>query len=334
MAPHAGVYNVMLAYDTSDSPDLHPKSGRRNQPEALLTNVSDSSREVSLSTETSHKCEYTCSTLSEPLLKPKGSEALQDIQSAYQEWIEGSSVSSEITQASVRWLDGDDAVEAIAGPALGQMSGHSLQYTTVQVTQLLNRYSHLREGGWWVNGLDPLNCWEKMEWGQFKPVAPRRSFDNPDKIIKYETPPRTAIRAIFLEGAVDWPSVEEDTATPILITEGAKKAGAALTLDYAAIALPGINSGYRTKDALKNPIDPYLIPDIAAIAQAGRQVYLAFDQDEKPRTVQNVSIALSRFGQLLKAQGCDVRIVRWPAAKGKGIDDLITTTALMRFTKR
>ena len=258
-----------------------------------------------------------------PLLKQQGSEALRGIESAYQEWIEGSCVSAEIAQANIRWLDGNDAVEAIAGPALGQISGHSLQYATVQVTQLLNRYSHVQEGGWWVNGLDPLNRWEKMEWGQFKPVTPRRSFDNPDKIIKYETPPRTAIRAIFLEGAVDWPSIEQDTAIPILITEGAKKAGAALTLDYAAIALPGVNSGYRTKDALKNPIEPYLIPDIAVIAHAGRKVYLAFDQDDKPTTIQNVSVALSRFGRLLKAQGCDVRIVRWSAAKGKGIDDLI-----------
>lgn len=318
-----GSCNVMLSHNTSDLPDLHHKSGQRNQPEALLTNVHNSFCEVSLSTDTSQNFEYKGSTSTKPLLRKRSLEPLQGIESARQEWVEGSCVSAEITQANVSWLAGDDAVEAITGPALGQMSGHSLQYATVQVTQILDRYSHLRAGGWWVDGLDPLNHWEKMEWGQFKPVTPRQSFDNPDKIIKYETPPRTAIRAIFLAGAVDWPSVETDAAVPILITEGAKKAGVALTLGYAAIALPGVNSGYRTRDKLKNPIAPYLIPDIAAIAHAGRRVYLAFDQDDKPTTVQQVAVALSRFGQLLKAQGCDVRVVRWSTAKGKGIDDLI-----------
>ena len=102
-----------------------------------------------------------------------------------------------------------------------------------------------------------------------------------------------------------------------------KKPGAALTIGYATVALPGVNSGYRTKDALKNPVEPHLIPDVTAIAQTGRTIYLAFDQDDKPTTIRNVTIALRRFGQLLRAQGCDVRIVRWSAAKGKGIDDLI-----------
>ena len=313
----------MLTHTTPSLPDLHCKSQQKSKPSASLTRVFTDPSEDDLCVRTS--LENGCGPHPQKDLLPKqnGSITPQDIASAYQEWIEGSCVSPEIVRANVSWLEGDEAVEAIAGPALGQMTGHSLQYATSRVTQLLDRYNHLKEGGWWVDGLDPLNSWEKMEWGQFKPARPRHSFDNPDKIIKYETPPKTAMRAIFLDGALDWRAVQENAEIPLLITEGAKKAGAALTQSYAAIALAGVNSGYRTKDALKNPIEPYLIPDIAAMAQASRRVYLAFDQDDKPATVQKVSVALSRFGLLLKAQGCDVRIVRWRPAQGKGIDDLI-----------
>ena len=87
--------------------------------------------------------------------------------------------------------------------------------------------------------------------------------------------------------------------------------------------MPGVYSGYRSKDRLSNPIPPHLIPDVAALAQPGSIHYLAFDQDEKPTTRRNVAIALSRFGQLLINAGCHVRIVRWSPSQGKGIDDLI-----------
>ncbi|WP_277926814.1 MULTISPECIES: DUF3854 domain-containing protein [Nostoc] len=33
---------------------------------------------------------------------------------------------------------------------------------------------------------------------------------------------------------------------PVTIVEGVKKAGALLTAGYAAIAIPGVNAGYRT----------------------------------------------------------------------------------------
>jgi hypothetical protein len=312
----------MLTDHTPSLPDLYHKSDEKKRLESFSADSSKESDEVYSNTETSLSDQCITDISAAASSQKRTPQPRQGIEFAYQEWIE-SCVADKITQTNVEWLEGDEAVEVVTGPALGKMSGHGLQYATIRVTQLLERYDHLREGGWWVSGLDPLNNWEKMEWGQFKPIAPRRSYDNPEKIIKYETQPKTPTRAIFLDGAVDWPAVQENTAIPLLITEGAKKAGAALTLGYAAIALPGVNSGYRTKDTLQNPVEPYLIPDIAAMVIPGRQVYLAFDQDEKPETVYRVELALSRFGQLLKAAGCDVRVVRWATGKGKGIDDLI-----------
>ena len=110
---------------------------------------------------------------------------------------------------------------------------------------------------------------------------------------------------------------------PIVITEGAKKAGAALSAGYATIALPGVYNGYRSKDRLGNPIDPVLIPDIQAIASHERPIILAFDQDDKPNTRRNIAVAISRFSQLLINAGCHVSITQWSPKQGKGLDDLI-----------
>lgn len=248
----------------------------------------------------------------------------------YQEWRD-SCVAPEIIKANVRCVEGDEAVDQLTAEAIGKMGGWAQQYATAKVTRLRKRYKHVEAGGWWVNGLDPLNNWAPMNWGQLKPHCPRERFKRCDDgtyeatgdRIKYEAPAGTATRAIFLAGAVDWATVQSDASIPRLWTEGAKKAGAALTAGYAAIALPGIYSGYRSKDTLGNPIAPCLIPEVAAMAQAGGVHYLVFDQDEKTKTRRNVAIALSRFGQLLQAQGCTVKIVRWSAKQGKGLDDLI-----------
>ena len=67
-------------------------------------------------------------------------------ESAYREWND-SCVSPEITQANVRWLDGEDAIEAVCGHALEQIDGHGRQYATGPVQRLLDRYEHLRESG-------------------------------------------------------------------------------------------------------------------------------------------------------------------------------------------
>jgi hypothetical protein len=93
-----------------------------------------------------------------------------------------------------------------------------------------------------------------------------------------------------------------------------------------AIALYGVNGGYRTTDALGNPIAPILIPDLARFAVPGRSFTLAFDQDSKLETRSKVSRALSKFGGLLVAAGCEVTVAQWKPEQGKGIDDLCVQT--------
>ena len=250
----------------------------------------------------------------------------------WREW-QDSCVADAIIASNVRYADREQAVDLLTLEAIANMGGWAQQYATSSVIKLRQRYQHVEAGGWYVSGLDPLNNWERMDWGQFKPITPRTSYKNPDKIIKYETPPKAAQRAIFLAGGIDWRQIQENVKVPRLWTEGAKKAGAALSLGFAAVALPGINSGYRVKDVLGNPVAPYLLPDVAAVAQPGSIHYLAFDQDDKMETRRKVAIALSRFGQLLEEAGCVVKIVRWSATNGKGLDDLIAANGPEAFHK-
>lgn len=238
------------------------------------------------------------------------------------EW-QHSQVTAEIIQANVISIEGQEVIERLAGHKLGAIGGWGSQYVTGTVGSILSRYKQSAQGGWWVSGLDPLNNWTPLDWGQFKADSP--DLDGKGKPKKYTSPEGQKPRALYLDsGNPDyWPSIIADPAVPVLLTEGAKKSGCGLSMGLAAIALVGVNAGYRVKDALGNPCKPELVDDVKVIATPGRPVYLAFDQDIKPKARRRVMGALMRFGGLLAAAGCIVRIVEWSAEQGKGLDDLV-----------
>ncbi|WP_144875533.1 plasmid replication protein, CyRepA1 family, partial [Hyella patelloides] len=111
---------------------------------------------------------------------------------------------------------------------------------------------------------------------------------------------------------------------PLIITEGAKKAGCLITNSYVAIALPGIYGGYRQeRDNWGNKIGkPSLIPQLEVFAQKEREIIFAFDNDTKPKTVANVRAAIKITGGLLASRGCKVTVISWNTPE-KGVDDLI-----------
>lgn len=119
-----------------------------------------------------------------------------------------------------------------------------------------------------------------------------------------------------------WTWLSGHPEVPIVLTEGGKKALSLLSLGYVAIALYGVNGGYRSKDDLGYPVKPYLIPEIAGFAPK-RSFMLAFDQDAKAATRHTVALALRRFSHLLEQSGSTVSIVQWTPQQGKGVDDLI-----------
>jgi hypothetical protein len=223
---------------------------------------------------------------------------------------------------------------------------------------ILKRYEHIERGGWWCSGIDLLTGQDDI-WGCFKPNSPRLSADR-GKLIKYEHPPQAPtglfalrvpchlwqriaarygveILARDLEadrsGLGFWRWLLDHPAIPLCITEGAKKAGALLSAGYAAIALPGIHSGYRVpRNEWGDRIGKsHLIPQLQKLATPGREIYLAFDRDSKAATLQGVKAAIGRMGYLLTQAGCSVKVMTWHCQLGKGVDDFIAQQGQQAF---
>jgi hypothetical protein len=222
----------------------------------------------------------------------------------------------------------------------------------------LQRYAHVTAGGWWCAGLDPLNNWEAMEWGCFKPNQPR--LNEKGKCIKYEHPPCTPTRVFCLrvslrvwqqvaqrynqampedisiaengEAVGFWPWVMARNI-PVIICEGVKKAAALLTQGYAAIGIPGITSGYRvTKDEFGKVISRQIIPDLNAIAIAKRTFYICFDFETQPNKIAAVNNAISQLGFLFQTKDCPVQVIELPGRE-KGVDEFIVAKGASAFEK-
>ena len=234
-------------------------------------------------------------------------------------------------------------------------------------SSILRSYRTLEDGGWWVSGVDLLTH-ENSLWGQFKPdnprIVPSKSLESPDesgkspdkktKPIKYEAPRKTPTELIALRVPMEicqkiahrynltfdespdnfWKWVLAHPQIPVAITEGAKKAGAMLTQGIAAIALPGIYSGYRSpKDKFGKPwAPPHLIPQLEVFATKNRKIYFAFDNDKKESTRINVRKATRTTADLFENFGCKTYILSW-TGKDKGIDDFIVNQGSEAFEK-
>lgn len=275
-----------------------------------------------------------------------GGELTQEL--PLNEWLE-SGVDAQIFALNVRVLAGDAPYSYLLYE-IKAASGRV--HPDAQWRWARKKYRHIEQGGWWCSGLDPLNNWEPMLWGCFKPHTPRRGAAG--KIIKYEHPPQVATRLFCLgvplhiwqrvshrygvplpenliitetgEAIGFWRWVLENKL-PIILTEGAKKAGALLTAGYVAIALPGIWNGRRVN---REAFAASLIPDLAIFATPGRGFYFCFDHDTKPKTVANVNGAIAKTGQLLIEAGCLVKVIQLPGPE-KGVDDFIAACGQTAF---
>ena len=129
-----------------------------------------------------------------------------------------------------------------------------------------------------------------------------------------------------------WRFIANHPEIPIVFTEGAKKSLSLLSHGYCAIALYGVNGGYRANLRIGGEViplkQPELIDDLKPFIVPGRPIVLAFDQDAKATTRQKVNKALLKFGGLLEQRGSIVRIAEWDGTQGKGIDDLIVAAGL------
>ncbi|MCC2695340.1 plasmid replication protein, CyRepA1 family [Nodularia sp. LEGE 04288] len=259
----------------------------------------------------------------------------------WQEWLH-SGVDPEIICLNVKTLTGDRTHEYLLEDALeklgeGKQTPHSSQYVTMEVNRLLRRYSHTLKGGWWCAGIDPTNNYEPMRWGCFKPILPRLD-PKKNKPIKYEHPPSVPTAAFFLRVPVRiWQAISDRHGIPIgncsqfwewvhinnlpiILCEGAKKAGALLSGGAIAVGLPGIYGAYRKIET--NHKKHRLIPEIELFATPKRKINICFDNDPKPTTRLNVRKATHGTAKLLKAKKCQVNICAW-SYQEKGIDDVL-----------
>lgn len=224
------------------------------------------------------------------------------------------------------------------------------------VPSWMRRYNHCARGGWWCSGLDPLNNWQPMEWGTFKPNFPAKNSDG--RIVKYEHPPQISTRlfylrvtqAIWTETAklfkAKLPTQSEvdshgeaigywqwilDRQIPIVICEGVKKAASLLTYGYPAIALPGINSGYRAvRDFQGNTIGRNLIPDLVPFANRRQEIAICFDYESVPHKAKLLDTAIVHLGEVLQQSKATVKVIRLLGPE-KGIDDLILARQIDAF---
>ncbi len=226
---------------------------------------------------------------------------------------------------------------------------HEMQYPIAErlnwtVTRS-NRKKSLR--GWWVSGIDPLNHWQQMSWGRFKPDAATPVMDKVSgKAAKYLSPSlgkgssrlilldvpssvwqRVSIRygiAIskqdYRQGFWNWVCQHQ---VPVVLTEGEKKAGCLLTAGYAAIALPGIFGGYRKEGQ-------QIIPELAVFAAQPRDFYICFDYETRSAVIQNIDIAMTKLGSLLTRVQGKVKITILPGPE-KGVDDFVMSQGIEAF---
>lgn len=134
---------------------------------------------------------------------------------------------------------------------------------------------------------------------------------------RYGQPKDSGVRAYFAHGVgIDWPEVLADAETPLVITEGEKKALSACVAGIPCVGLGGVYN-FMAADRL--------IPELDAVQWDGRSVYICYDSDAA--TNANIQAAEGRLAtELSLKRGADVFLVRLPKLKGQdktGIDDLL-----------
>ncbi|MBF2077634.1 MAG: DUF3854 domain-containing protein [Synechococcales cyanobacterium T60_A2020_003] len=169
------------------------------------------------------------------------------------------------------------------------------------------------------------------------------------KLRKYETPVGNGARAFLPPvplqlrqvygwnipaGGSFWDWIAAHPEIPIVLTEGGKKALAALSQGYVTIALYGINAGVSKYETIAGErirkLQTELIPDLQRFALPDRRFILAFDQDVKPRTRHKVEAALADLSWHLERSGATVHVAAWDGQNGrcKGLDDLIVNAGV------
>lgn len=203
------------------------------------------------------------------------------------------------------WTEGSGVSEAIA-----RLNIQSL--TAEEMNAFIKPGKPIQTGGWWCRGVNWRTGLPMGDmFGQGKPDKPHDRGKG-KKPAKYMTATGMEPDGIFLAMPDKdyWLNVWGDKKQAVLITEGAKKAGAGLSLGLPTIALTGVWNWGK---------DGAIAPDLAKWAEPGREFIVALDSDytEKP----GCCAAIRKLVAALEEKGCKVRIAVWE--EHKGMDDFI-----------
>ncbi|MEH2390041.1 MAG: VapE domain-containing protein [Nostoc sp.] len=192
-------------------------------------------------------------------------------------------------------------------------------YDSREVDKVLNRNTKSRQKHsdylvpcWMVSGVNPLTGENTLDGVQVKPDVSPLSKDG--KVNKYLGAAGYGAFPLFLDTGIEhfWQQILADKSIPIIVTEGAKKAGAGLTIGLPTISIPGVSTCRKM-----GRLDTW----IEAFAGFGRTFYLCFDADIlHKRPVQQSLINIARD---LTATGSKVMVIKLPSIELKGMDDFI-----------
>jgi conjugative relaxase-like TrwC/TraI family protein len=288
------------------------------------------------------------------------------------ERIEGSGVLPEVAELNVETIKDDEVYRELLETRINKISKPSNgRLQTKPILRLKVHYKQVAEGGgaWNKSGvaataLPGLKVGDRAPlktWGELKPDNPRVDVDKTLKtgkrqVRKYEAPldepkgiflpnvPPEIADKIFERYGVNptpeqrksgfWPCVYWYPQIEIQITEGAKKAEAIASQAYAAIGLPSITGGYRSKDSNGEPLTKRMLhEELAIFAQRDRPILIALDEDTKAKTISDVRRDTVRMGELFEASASRVRVAHW-SNKTKGSDDFIVNEGPKAWEQR
>lgn len=214
------------------------------------------------------------------------------------------------------------------------------------------RYRHLQAGGWRslsdaLPGLEPFDQW--------KPSSPRAKGRRdgrgnweplPGQAIRYEAQPqhpdggglllpRVPLRCWELiadrqglprpdaaaQAAGFWPWALAHPSLRLVVCEGWKKALAAVSAGWAAVALPGVQMGRRL-----GPDGSERLIEALQLLAPGRRWRIAFDAEGRPDTASKVAAAAGALARALRSAGGRVEVARLPLLPRHdktGLDDLL-----------
>jgi hypothetical protein len=178
------------------------------------------------------------------------------------------------------------AVESAITPEVIQARGYRTIENSEELLDLGYRPDQVRTPGLLV----PLyDMWGDVSSYQYRPDSPRK--DSEGRLIKYET--RTGYRQVLDAN----PIVSErlrDPSEPLIVTEGARKADAAISQGYVTVAFSGVWCWRK---------DRVQLPEWEDIKLYGREVYVAFDSDV--RSNPHVLKALKGLCEFLYERGAN-----------------------------